>query len=212
MSRRVKGAFITVEGVEGCGKTTQTERLCEYLRRKGREVVATREPGGVPIAEALRTVLLDPGNKTMSAVTELLLYAAARAQHVDELIRPALDRGAVVVCDRFADSTTAYQGAGRGLPFDVIETLHRIAARDTWPDLTIVLDVPPEQGLARTAHAGPFDRVEEEPLAFHQRVREEFLQIAQREPGRVKVLDGTRTADEVFSDIEDLVDRLLERI
>lgn len=205
----MNGLFITLEGVEGCGKTTQITRLADYLRGKGREVVCTREPGGTPVAEKIRALLLDPAHKEISPTTELLLYEAARAQHVDELIRPALDAGKVVVCDRFADSTTAYQGAGRGLSAEAVTPLHALATGGLWPDLTVVLDLAAEEGLRRAGHVGPSDRLEQEPLEFHERVRAGFLEIAEREPYRVKIVDATQSPDEVAQAIQALVEPLL---
>ncbi len=205
----MSAAFITFEGVEGCGKSTQIERLRDHLESKGYTVDVTREPGGTPIAEAIRNVLLDPANGTMSAVAELLLYEAARAQHVEERIRPALEAGKIVLCDRFADSTTAYQGAGRDLPREVVQELHRIATRGTWPNLTIVIDLPAEEGLGRSCGARRRDRIEREPLEFHQRVREGFLELARREPERVKVVDGMPPVDDVAAAISKLVEVLL---
>ncbi|MCX5759213.1 MAG: dTMP kinase, partial [Candidatus Hydrogenedentes bacterium] len=164
-----RGIFITFEGVEGCGKSTQAALLREHLESKGFAVVCTREPGGTPIAEAIRRVLLDPAHGAMVPATELFLYAAARAQHVGERSRPALDAGAVVICDRFADSTTAYQCAGRGLGHDVAAQLHGIATGGLRPDITFVIDVPAALGLARAAKTGIPDRIEREQLAFHER-------------------------------------------
>ena len=201
----MKGAFITLEGVEGCGKTTQVRLLRERLESQGRRVVCTREPGGTPIAEAIRGVLLDPRNTAMSPTAELLLYEAARAQHVDEFIQPNLQSGAIVLCDRFADSTTAYQGAGRSIEQETVLLLHRVATRGTWPDLTLVIDLPAEQGLARCARSQAKDRMEQEPLVFHEAVRSAFLQLAEREPERVKVVDGRGTVEEVASKIGALV-------
>lgn len=206
----MSGLFITIEGVEGCGKSTQVERLRQYLATRGYEVEVTREPGGTPIAEAIREILLDPAYSAMGAATELLLYEAARAQHVDERIRPALEAGKVVLCDRFADSTTAYQGAGRGLPEDAVFRLHEIATRGVWPRLTIVIDVPVEEGLQRATRDGASDRIEREMPAFHERVRAGYLRLAEREPERVRVVDGTRSIDAVAADIRALVDDLLE--
>lgn len=203
------GFFITVEGVEGCGKSTQIARLKEYLLSRGRDVVVTREPGGTPIAEAIRGILLDPANAALSPMAEAFLYAAARAQHVDEKIRPALDAGKVVLSDRFADSTTAYQGAGRDLPRETIQSLHALATRGTWPDLTIVVDLPVEDGLRRAGHGNALDRIELEPLEFHQRVREGFLEIARKEPARVHVVDGTQSVEAVAAAIRDLIERRL---
>lgn len=203
------GVFITFEGVEGSGKSTQIERLRQYLGSMGYAVVVTREPGGTPIAEAIREVLLDPANSGMCPAAELLLYEAARAQHVDELIRPALEASKVVLCDRFADSTTAYQGAGRGLTPEILSRLHEIATGGMRPDLTVVIDVPAEVGLARARHAGAVDRIEAESIAFHERVREGFLGLAKAEPERVKVVDGNRTIEEVRAEIVGLVDALL---
>ncbi len=202
--------FITFEGVEGCGKSTQIALLGEYLTAQGHTVVLTREPGGTPIAEAIRALLLDPANTAMSASAELLLYEAARAQHVDERIRPALAAGVVVLCDRFADSTTAYQGAGRGLSPDLVAQLHAMATRDIWPALTLVIDLPAEEGLRRATRHGASDRIENETLAFHERVRQEFLQLAKREAGRVHLVDGTRSIEAVSADIRVLVDAVLE--
>jgi len=205
----MKGPFITVEGVEGCGKSTQIALLKEYLESRGRAVVVTREPGGTPIAESIRGILLDPANSALSPMAEAFLYAAARAQHVDERIRPALDAGTAVISDRFADSTTAYQGAGRELPPETIQSLHAFATRGTWPDLTFVLDLPVEVGLRRAGHGNELDRIELEPLEFHQRVREGFLQIARKEPARVHVVDGTQSIEAVAAAIRDLVERNL---
>jgi len=163
----------------------------------GHTVVNTREPGGTVISESIRAILLNPENVAITPVTELLLYAAARAQHVDALIRPSLDAGAVVICDRFADSTTAYQGAGRNLDPAMIQRMHDAATRGTWPDITILLDLPAETGLARARTVRTLDRIEQEPLAFHRAVRDEFLNIAANEPERVRVLDATLSEDAV---------------
>jgi len=205
------GVLVTFEGVEGSGKSTQVARLRDYLESQGRAVEVTREPGGTPIGEAIREILLDPRNEAMTGTAELLLYEAARAQHVAQRIRPALEAGRIVLCDRFADSTTAYQGAGRVLAPEVVRRLHEVATEGFWPDLTVVVDVPSEVGLARVTQVGPFDRLEREGLSFHQRVRAGFLRLAEEEPGRVKVVDGTRSIDEVAGAIRALVDALLSQ-
>jgi dTMP kinase len=205
----MRGLFITVEGIEGCGKSTQISFLKEALESRGYDVVVTREPGGTPIAESIRGILLDPANSALSSMAEAFLYAAARAQHVDEKIRPALNAGKIVVSDRFADSTTAYQGAGRALPMETIQSLHALATRGAWPDLTIVLDLPVEVGLKRAGHGNELDRIELEPLAFHQRVREGFLEIARNEPTRVHVVDGAQSVEAVAAAIRELVERRL---
>jgi dTMP kinase len=206
----MSGALITIEGIEGCGKTTQIARLKTYLEARGHRVEVTREPGGTPIAEAIRAILLDPANTALSPTTELLLYEAARAQHVDDRITPALKAGKVVLCDRFADSTTAYQGAARGLPTETVQALHAIATRGVWPRLTIVIDVPVEIGLKRAGRRSASDRIEQEPVEFHERVRAEFLRLAEREPARVKVVNGALAEEVVADAIARLVDASLE--
>jgi dTMP kinase len=193
----MKGLFITFEGIEGCGKSSQVALLKETLVAHGRRVIVTREPGGTRIAELVRRVLLDATNAEMTPATELLLYAAARAQHVDELIRPALESGADVISDRFADSTTAYQGAGRQLDNDTLAEIHRLATRGTWPDVTLVLDLPVEEGLARARTVGEPDRIEKESVEFHRRVRDGFLRIAAQEPERVHVIDAMQPVEAV---------------
>jgi dTMP kinase len=207
---RTRGLFITFEGGEGCGKSTQLELLRTYLESEGYEVLATREPGGTPVAEAIRAILLDPANEALSPVTELLLYEAARAQHVAERIGPALEAGKIVLSDRFYDSTTAYQGAGRGLPLDNLSLLHAIATNGLEPDLTIVIDVPAALGLARATQGGS-DRIEREKIDFHERVRAGFLRIAREEPGRARVVDGAKSVDEVAAAVRENVDALLRR-
>jgi len=206
----MSGAFITFEGVEGCGKSTQIACLERHLREKGMEVEVTREPGGTAIAEAIREVLLDPRHGDMGEVTELLLYAAARAQHVHGRIAPALKAGKVLLCDRFADSTTAYQGAGRGIDAALLDQLHRIATGGLRPDLTFLLDLDPEEGLARVRARGRTDRLEQEALAFHCRVREGYLAAAQRETDRFAVIDASGSIDGIAAAIAERADRLLE--
>jgi dTMP kinase len=192
----VSGCFITFEGIEGCGKTTQIARIEQYFRGRGHEVVLTREPGGTPIAEKIRDLLLDPENDAMVSTAELLLYAAARAQHLEERILPALQRGAVVLCDRFADSTTAYQGGGRGLSRTMLRNLHEIATQGRSPDLTFVLDLPVSAGAQRRAGT-TLDRIERESAEFHERVRNAFLDIAREEPHRVVVVDAAQPVEVV---------------
>ncbi len=206
----MSGLFITFEGVEGCGKSTQIQALRTYLDSLGHALVVTREPGGTPIAEIIRQVLLDPANGAMAPVSELLLYEAARAQLVHEVIQPALVRGEIVLCDRFADSTTAYQGAGRGLLAEDIEGLHRIATAGVWPDLTFLFDLDPAKGLARAHERGRADRMEQQELAFHERVRQGFLDIAGRETERVDVVDGGQSIKAIAKTVRRRVDQLLE--
>ncbi|MGH3342169.1 MAG: dTMP kinase, partial [Carbonactinosporaceae bacterium] len=195
------GFFIALEGGEGAGKTTQAERLEEWLRAKGHEVVLTREPGATAVGERLRAVLLDRDADGLSPRAEALLYAADRAEHVHDVVRPSLVRGAVVVSDRYVDSSIAYQGAGRALPVEEIRRLSRWATDGLAPDLTVVLDLPPEAGLQRsTAQA---DRLEAEPLEFHERVRRGYRDLASREPHRYLVVDATASPEEVFDQIRE---------
>jgi dTMP kinase len=195
----VSGLFITLEGCEGSGKSTQLARLASGLRAAGAQVHALREPGGTTVGEQVREILLSPAHEGMDAVTEVLLYEAARAEHVARVIRPALASGAIVVCDRYADSSTAYQGYGRGLDLGMVRSLNDWATGGLVPDRTIVLDVPPAEGLALATHDGA-DRLEREAIAFHVRVREGYLSMAREEPERFVVVPRG-DADEVFAAI-----------
>ncbi|MCH8084691.1 MAG: dTMP kinase [Myxococcales bacterium] len=206
----MRGAFITFDGIEGCGKSTQAHLLSRHLVAEGQDVVLTREPGGTPIAEAIREILLDPANGAMAPLTELLLYEAARAQHVHELIRPAIEAGSIVICDRFYDSTTAYQGAGRQIPEIDFEKLHRMATGGLSPDLTLFLDLPVEEGLKRATNAGAPDRIERESVEFHERVRQGFLELAAQQPERIKTLDARGTPEDIAIAVSALVDPLVE--
>ncbi len=206
----MRGVFITLEGIEGCGKSTQAHLLSRHLEADDHHVVITREPGGTPIAEAIRLILLDPANTAMAPLAELLLYEAARAQHVRELIRPAIEAGAIVICDRFYDSTTAYQGAGRQLPDIDFQKLHDMATGGLSPDLTLFLDIPVEEGLKRATNAAAPDRIERESIEFHERVRQGFLDLAAQHPERIKTLDATGTPEDIAIAVSALVDPLVE--
>lgn len=207
--------FITFEGIEGCGKSTQLLRLADYLRSRGGEVFSTREPGGCPIADQIRAVLLDADNAQMVPSAELLLYAAARAQHVSEMIVPALTRGAIVLCDRFSDATRAYQSFGRGLARTLIEQLNEIACGETTPQLTVLIDCPVPVGLGRAkarieASSGPREeRFELEAFSFHERVRNGYLTLAAESPDRFVVIDGDADQDTVY---QRLLDAVLPRL
>jgi dTMP kinase len=193
-----RGYFITFEGGEGAGKSTQVRILAERLKGAGAEVVATREPGGSPGAEAIRALLVTGDPDRWSAVSETLLMYAARRDHIERTIRPALERGAWVISDRFADSSRAYQGAGGGVSPDFLAAMETHVLEQTRPDLTLVLDLPVEQGLQRAGHrGGPEARFEAKGLAFHQRLRDAFLAIAQAEPARCVVIDALAPRDAV---------------
>ncbi len=206
-----RGVFVTFEGPEGGGKSTQVRRLAAALAAQGITVLTTREPGGTPVAERIREVLLGKAAGPMAARAELLLMLAARADHVEAKIRPALAAGQVVLCDRFSDSSAAYQGGARGLDQDEVREADRFATGNLVPDLTLLLDVPPELGLARAGRKGG-DRIEAEGLAFHRKVRETFLALAAREPARFRVIDATQDEDEVFRQVEAAVEEALERV
>jgi len=205
-----KGRFITFEGGEGVGKSTQLERLAEHLRGCGFEVVTTREPGGTPKAEQLRAILLAGRIAPLGPLAEAALFSAARADHVETLIAPALKRGAWVLCDRFADSTRAYQGSRGGVDARTLALLERAAVGETRPDLTIMLDLPARAGLARAAlRRGGLDggdRFEREEPSFHEALRQAFLDIAEGEPERCCVIDATMSIDDVARAVQALVD------
>lgn len=198
----MRGGFITFEGGEGVGKSTQVERLRRRLEEHGFEIVTTREPGGSPKAEKIRASLLDGRIKRFGPFAEAILFSAARADHLDRLIRPALARGAIVISDRFSDSTRAYQGALGALDETAVRTLERVIVAETRPDLTLILDAPVEASLARamrrrTEQAEPADRFEAEQADFHERLRQAFLQIAARHPERCVVIDASAGPDAV---------------
>lgn len=196
----MSGKFITLEGIEGSGKSTQIKLLSRYLTERGIAHLCTREPGGTPIAEAIRNLLLDPKNQEMLPETELLLYSAARAQHSGELIIPALNEGKIVISDRYFDSTYAYQGAARELDFGVIDTLTEFVCYGKRPDLTILLDLPAEIGLGRISSREQ-DRLELEALSFHQKVREQFLFIAKKQQSRYLVIDAQESVEAIHFEI-----------
>jgi len=193
------GLFVSFEGGEGSGKSTLLASLAAFLESEGFSVLVTREPGGPPIAEAIRRILLDPSHAGMDPLTELFLYLASRRQNLEERIRPHLEAGGIVLCDRFSDASVAYQGGGRGLGLDRVERLNTEAIGDARPDLTFLLDLAPEAGLARKlgtgAAAAPGDRLEREALDFHRRVRDAYGQWAMRHPDRFRVLDAALPPD-----------------
>ncbi|MEM7122646.1 MAG: dTMP kinase [Pseudomonadota bacterium] len=193
----IGGRFITLEGGEGAGKSTQVRRLAEALSSHADEIVTTREPGGAPGAEAIRAILVDGDVDRWDAVTEALLHFAARRDHLAATILPALERGACVICDRFADSTMAYQGIVQGAGPDIVDRLYAIAVGDLRPDLTLVLDLPVETGLARAAERGGADRYERMGPAYHERLRQAFLDIVADNPDRCRLIDATGSEDDV---------------
>ena len=200
----MNGLFITFEGGEGCGKSTQIATLKTRLEAMGKTVVQTREPGGTALGESVRNLLqYDDAGQGMSPEAELLLFAASRAQHVRELVAPAIAEGQIVLCDRFLDSTTVYQGVARAIDSKKVDTINQFAIGDTMPDLTILIDLPPEIGLARV-HArsdGKLDRMENEAIEFFQAVRQGYLNLAKSEPRRFLVLDGSQSVEELETQI-----------
>lgn len=195
-----KGVFITLEGLDGAGKTTQINLLSAKAQALGIATVTTREPGGTALGDAIRKILLDPSYKEMLPLTEAFLYAASRAQHVAEVIRPALAAGKLVICDRFYDSSLAYQAFGGGLAFEFVRYINEEAVKDCKPDCTFILDLEPRVGQARKGQMKA-DRIEQKALAFHERVREGFLQLAQKQPERITVLDATESPEAIFNAI-----------
>ena len=205
-SRKSTGIFITLEGGEGSGKTTQARRLCERLTARGLDVLHTREPGGTLLAERLRSILLDHSMETIAPETEAYLIFAARRQHVDHVIKHALARGLVVVCDRFSDSTMAYQGYGRGLDLRVLRTMNNWATGRLAPRLTLLFDVPVSVGLRRRRSRGTTqNRLDRETEQFHRKVRAGFHALARREPRRIMVIDSTQPLESVAQTVEELV-------
>ena len=192
----MKGLFITFEGIEGCGKTTQAELLADYFRQQGREVLLTREPGGPKISESIRKILLSKDNFEMLPETEMLLYMASRSQHTGEWIIPAIESGKDVISDRYYDSSIAYQGAARKIERNIIDIIIKYATFGLRPDLTFLIDLPAEKGLSRLK-IGHVDRLEQESLEFHNKVREGFLKIADSEKKRYIVIDGNKTVEEI---------------
>jgi len=205
----MQGTFITIEGGEGAGKTTMMDLVLGWLTDRGRKVVRTREPGGTELAEKLRDILLDKNTVGLSGQAELLLMFASRAQHLAEVIRPALQRGETVLCDRFTDATWAYQGGGRGLPLEDIAVLERLVHGDLQPDLTLLLDLPVEQGLRRASRRGESDRFEEESRGFFERVRAAYLRRAESAPERFAVVDASGSEEQVWAEVEGILRRRL---
>ncbi len=203
------GRFITLEGIEGVGKSTNLEFVGDYLRQRGCRVVVTREPGGTPIGERIRELLLDPAS-SLPAMSELLLMFAARAAHLEQVVRPALASGQWVVCDRFTDATYAYQGGGRGVPAQKIEWLEQIVQGELRPDLTLLLDAAPQVARERQTGRGTPDRFEREAETFFARVRTAYLMRARQEPGRVRIIAAERPLAEVQADLVRALDQILE--
>ena len=195
----MKGKFITIEGPDGAGKTTQVKKISEYLKSKGYKVLVTREPGGTALGEKLRKVLLSLDGESPVPEAEALIYAASRAQLVNKVIRPALESGYIIVCDRFVDSSLAYQGWARALGIERLAEINGWFLKDTWPDLTIVLDIDPAVSLKRIS--GKKDRLENEALDFHRKVREGFLKLAALYPDRIRILDASKDPQQTFESI-----------
>ncbi len=205
----MQSSFITIEGGEGAGKSTMMERLAGWLETRGHRVVRTREPGGTALAEKIRAIVLDDQHAELSSLSELLLVFASRAQHLEELIRPALARGDTVLCDRFTDATWAYQGGGRRMSADWIAALENMVHGDLQPDLTLLLDLPVDQGMKRVSIRGEADRIEQESLEFFGRVRRAYLTRVETMNDRFELIDASRETDQVWSQIESILERRL---
>lgn len=205
----MNGKFITFEGSEGSGKSTHSRLLFDYLKSKGLDVIYIREPGGTKISEAIRDLLLDCKNNTMARETEMLLYMAARAQLISQIIQPALEKGKIVLCDRFLDSTLAYQGYGLGINLKLIKDVGKFATRNIMPGLTIFLDLPAKDGLKACAKIKIKDRIEKRPMKFHLAVRSGYLKIARREPKRFKIVKVEKDKKLTQSKVRRLADRFL---
>jgi len=206
----MKGIFISFEGPDGSGKTTQIKRFAEFLENRGYSVIMTREPGGTRISEKIRSIILDPDNAEMDGMTEALLYAAARAQHVAQLIRPSLEEGKIVLTDRFMDSSIAYQGYGRDLG-DKIRIINEYAVGDTHPDLTFFLDIDPLDGLKRAKNRDELDRLEQESLDFHKAVYEGYLKLSEIYKDRYVHIDASKSVEDIFKDITDSFESYVSR-
>lgn len=206
----MRGLFITLEGGDGAGKSTQIRNIESFFDKKGLVVVHTREPGGTAISEKLRDILLDAKNLEMNAVTEMLIYAAARAQHVREFVRPALEEGKIVICDRFVDSSIAYQAYGRDLG-DMVAEVNSYAIDGLMPDITFWMDIDPKEGKERVSKMGDFDRLEMEKLDFHYKVRGGYQALAEQNPERIKRIDASKAVDEISRDIETYLEELCSR-
>lgn len=206
----MKGKFFVFEGIDGSGKTTQLNLLGEKLTTRGYQVLYTREPGGTRIGEAVRGILLDPQHRELVPVAEALLYAAARAQHVSQVILPALRIGKIVLCDRFLDSSLAYQGFGRGLALDMLEKINEAAVAGLKPDMVLLLDFPCDTGMERITGSGrEIDRIEREDSVFRSKVRDGYLQLAGRDPDRYRVIDAGRAIEQIHEDILSAVEEVL---
>ena len=209
--------FITFEGIEGSGKTTQIRRLKRYLTQKGIPCKVTREPGGCPIGEKIRKILLNPDHREMVPLSELFLYEASRAQHVKEVIEPLLAKGVVVLCDRFSDASITYQGYGRKLDLGLVKRLNRLSSQGIKPHVTFLLDCPSDLGLKRAVQRNQVqrkereERFEREKIQFHHRVRRGYLSLAKKEPHRVKVIDTRQGEDKTFEKVRQIIDNLIRR-
>ncbi len=207
----MKGLFITFEGIEGCGKSTQAKLLRKYLKKKGWSVFLTREPGGPKISEEIRELLLSTDNKEMLPETEVLLYMASRSQHTGEWIIPALQKGKMVISDRYYDSTLAYQGAARRIDIKLIDTITKFATFGLKPDITFLVDLPAEIGLSRISKQDA-DRLEMESIEFHKKVRVGFIEIAKREKERYIIVDGTKSVEEIHNEIMKIMEVKLRKV
>jgi len=207
----MRGRFITLEGGEGSGKTSNIAYIKSVLDENKISVILTREPGGTPLAEAMRQILLDSKQESITGQAELLMMFAARAQHIEHVIKPALKQGTWVLCDRFTDSTFAYQGEGRGMKREIIQWLEQFVQEGLKPDLTLLLDVPVEIGMQRAAQRGKLDRFESEKIAFFEKVRNAFLTMAEQQPERIKVIDATQQLEQVQASIYPLITQFMAK-
>ena len=207
MAISVRGKFVTFEGAEGSGKSTQINLIYELLQKKHKDILNVREPGGVKISESIRDILLDVKNKKMTSECETLLYMAARSQLVDEVIEPALKAGRIILCDRFLDSTVVYQGYGAGVDVEFIKKIGSFITHGITPDLTFVFDIDPEKGFARRTRGK--DRIEERPLEYHRRVRDGYLALAKQEPKRIVVIDAEKSREEIHAVVLKHVEKVL---
>lgn len=202
-----KGIFITLEGETAPVKTTMIQRLAKFMEEEGYPVITTREPGGIEISEKIRSIILDPAHTSMDARTEALLYAAARRQHLVEKVKPAIEQGAIVLCDRFVDSSLVYQGFARGIGIEEVASINRFAVDDWEPDVTFYLDIEPELGLARisASRGAEMDRLDMESISFHHKVREAYLELARKFPERITIVDASPAPEQVEQVLKDLL-------